>query len=117
MQGTAHTSLENVAREVELVRNSGDPALEPASPAAEVVYAKWLEASSMPVKADIKKILSEHGLLITEGVHDAQLMPEPAETLRRRQLPRYNRMLLRGEFSIAESCYADILNCYLSSAK
>jgi hypothetical protein len=83
--GKAHTSPENVAREVELVRKGledGNPAFEPASRAAEVVYTKWLEASSMPVKADIKKILSEHGLLITEGVHDAPLMPEPTETLK-----------------------------------
>jgi len=80
VDGKAHTSRKEVAREVEAVRQGlagEDPAFEPARRAAEVVYAKWFEASSMPVKADIKKILSEHGLLVTLSVHDSPLMPEP----------------------------------------
>jgi len=81
VQGKAHTSPERMARELELVReglSNNDPAFEPARRAAQVVYDKWLEASSMPVKADIKKILCEHGLMVSEGTYDANtLMPEP----------------------------------------
>lgn len=80
VEGKAYTSPEQVARRVELVSeglSSNDPAFEPARRAAEVVYEKWLEASAMPVKGDIKRILSEHGLLVTEAVHDSnKLMPE-----------------------------------------
>jgi hypothetical protein len=79
--GKAHTSPEEVARQVEIVwdgMTSNDPAYEPARRAAEVVYDQWMEASSMPVKADIKKVLSERGLLITEALYDSNtLMPEP----------------------------------------
>jgi hypothetical protein len=79
--GKAHTSPAQVAKEVETIRDglNGDAAeYEPARRAAQLVYAKWLDAASMPVKADIKKILSEHGLIVTEDVHDANtLMPEP----------------------------------------
>jgi hypothetical protein len=81
VSGKAHTSPKQVAKEVEMVwegLNGEDPAFAPARRAAEMVYEKWLEASSMPVKGDIKTILSEHGLLVTEDVHDSNtLMPEP----------------------------------------
>jgi len=79
--GKAHVSPDQIPRQIELVQeglHSNDQAFEPARRAAEVVYTKWLEASSMPVKGDIKKILSEHGLIVSEDVHDANtLMPEP----------------------------------------
>jgi len=79
--GKAHVSPDQMARQIELVQeglHSNDQTFEPARRAAEVVYTKWLEASSMPVKGDIKKILSEHGLIVSEDVHDANtLMPEP----------------------------------------
>jgi len=70
----------DVARHVEIAwegMSGNDPAFEPARRAADVVYAKWLEASSMPVKADVTKMLMEHGLLVTEDVYDINtLMPE-----------------------------------------
>jgi len=86
VEGKAHTSQKDITRQVELVReglSGSDPAFEPARRAAEVTYTNWLEASSMPVKADIKKILSEHGLIVTKYVHDnnvlmPELMPEEA---------------------------------------
>lgn len=81
VDGKAYVSPDEMARQIELVReglHSNDQAFEPARRAAEVVYSKWLEASSMPVKGDVKKILSEHGLIVSEDVHDANtLMPEP----------------------------------------
>jgi len=81
VEGKTHVSPDQMARQVELVReglHSNDQAFEPARIAAEMVYTKWLEASSMPVKGDIKKILSEHGLIVSQELHDANtLMPEP----------------------------------------
>jgi len=80
VEGTAHTSQNDVAMHTQRVQNglnSSDPAFEPARRAAEIVYRNWLEASSMPVKADIKQILSKHGFIVSEDVHDADvLMPE-----------------------------------------
>lgn len=80
VDGKAHAFPKDVARHTELVQtglSSSDPAFEPARRAAEVVYEKWLEASSMPVKASIKQLLSEHGLIVSTDVHDADiLMPE-----------------------------------------
>lgn len=80
VEGKAHASPEEVARRTKIVQeglSGSDPSFEPARRAAEVVYQKWLEASSMPAKASIKQLLSEHGLIVTLDVHDTNtLMPE-----------------------------------------
>jgi hypothetical protein len=76
-----HTSPKEVASRIEEIReglNSTSAAYEPARRAAKVVYEQWLDASSMPVKGDIKKILMEHGLIVSKEVYDNNvLMPEP----------------------------------------
>jgi hypothetical protein len=77
-----HASPKEVTSQLEEIwngLNSSSAAFEPARRAAEVVYSQWLDASSMPVKGDIKRILMEHGLIVSEDVYDNNvLMPEPA---------------------------------------
>merc|ERR1719356_2405193 len=63
-----HTSPKEVPKQVAVARQgliAGDPAFEPARRASELVYKKWLEASSMPVKSTISRILMEYGLLVS----------------------------------------------------
>jgi len=83
VQEQAYTSKEKVAQLTEKVQEglAGDDAsLEPARRAATMAYDKWLEASSMPVKAVIAKTLMEHGLLVSVDVHDSnKLLPEVYE--------------------------------------
>jgi len=53
-----------------------DAKSEAARRAAVLVYTKWLQAASMPVKASISKALMEHGFLVSEDVHDSdKLLP------------------------------------------
>lgn len=76
----AYTSKERVAQTVQNVWDglvSDDSRLEPARRAATLTYDKWLEASSMPVKAVIAKTLMQHGLLVSVDVHESnKLLPE-----------------------------------------
>jgi hypothetical protein len=80
VKGKAHTSPAEVKKIVDECWQgmvSGDAPYEPARRAAVMVYDRWLEASSMPVKADISKLLMEHGLLVSKDVYDTnKLMPE-----------------------------------------
>lgn len=81
--GHAHTSKKEVAKTIEKTREalfSNDNTLEPARRAAMMVYDKWLEASSMPVKARIIQLLMEQGLLVSLDVHESnKLLPELPE--------------------------------------
>lgn len=77
--GAAHVAPAKVAKVVETCWEGlvgGEACFEPARRAATVTYDKWLEASSMPVKAAIAQVLMEHGLLIVQGVlHSEPLQP------------------------------------------
>lgn len=80
VQERQHTSPERVAKVVDEAlhsMNSGDPMLEPARRAAQLTYEKWLEASSMPIKGSITKMLMEHGFIIGKDVYDTDtLLPQ-----------------------------------------
>jgi hypothetical protein len=71
---TSPKDVEGVIASARDALNGDDVVFEPARRAAKLTYEKWLEASSMPVKADIIKALSEHGLLVTEkDVHHSSV--------------------------------------------
>jgi len=76
----AHTSpkaTEQAVAEAEKGLTSGDSSMEPARRAGELVYSKWLEASSMPVKAVIANSLMSHGLMVSIDVYqNDKLLPD-----------------------------------------
>jgi hypothetical protein len=76
----AHTSPSHVPEAVKRASeglNGNDASFEPARRAARLVYEKWLEASSMPVKANIIQALMEHGFLVGKDIHSSEaLLPE-----------------------------------------
>lgn len=78
-----HTSFKDVGKTVAEAREAllgNEPAFEPARRAAEMVYSKWLDASSMPVKATIAKALMQHGLMVAIDIYqDDKLLPESAD--------------------------------------
>mmetsp|Transcript_46043 Transcript_46043/g.80985 ORF Transcript_46043/g.80985 Transcript_46043/m.80985 type:complete len:350 (-) Transcript_46043:109-1158(-) len=79
----AHTSPKDVERTIAQAKEalvSDDPSMEPARRAGEIVYSKWLEASSMPVKATVAKALMEHGFMVAIDIYQGdKLLPESAE--------------------------------------
>lgn len=79
----AHTAPKDVERTIAQVREalvSSDASMEPARRAGEIVYSKWLEASSMPVKATVAKALMSHGFMVAidiyQGDNGSGGMPE-----------------------------------------
>jgi len=57
--------------------DESNASLAPARRAAMLTYDKWFEASSMPVKASIMKLLTDNGLLIAPGTHESDtLLPD-----------------------------------------
>jgi hypothetical protein len=77
-----HSSPRRVDEQVkaaEEILNNDTAMGEPARRAASLVYRKWLEQSSMPVKADILKALTEHGFVVGLDLHDGALLPRPLQ--------------------------------------
>lgn len=76
----AHTSPKHVEKTVAEAKKGlmgDDPAMEPARRAAGIIYNKWLEASSMPVKATIAKTLMQHGFMVAVDVYQIdKLLPD-----------------------------------------
>jgi len=76
----AHTSpkaVEQAVAEAEEALLSGDSSMEPARRAGELVYNKWLQASSMPVKAVVANTLMSHGLMVSIEVYQSdKLLPD-----------------------------------------
>jgi len=74
---TAPKATEQAVAAAEKGLTSGDSSMEPARRAGELVYSKWLQASSMPVKAVIANSLMEHGLMVSIDVYQSdKLLPD-----------------------------------------
>lgn len=73
---TAPKAVEQAVAEAEEALISNDSSMEPARRAGELVYSKWLQASSMPVKAVVANALMSHGLMVSFNVYQSdKLLP------------------------------------------